>query len=419
MDIAKQIIFDIFNYVPHEGQLQVHNSRARHRFVSGGAQGGKTELATMEALAGMLHPPKKKFDDIRAWLIGPQYKQVDKIFSRGVHKKLAQSEFRNDFTINKADRKIEFYDGSWIQGRSAEKPSDLAAEELDFCIVDEGPRCKEETIDYLRTRLITRQGWLLSIGTPIGRNWYHAEYLKGLTGDDPDIQSFNMPTFMNPYIATSEIQKLKQRMTERWYRQEILGEFVEDASSVFVNVKDIVDQWLTCGIKKPHPHVIGLDLGRFNDYTVAIAFNCYLREVAGYLRIQGDWLPQTEKIERFCNYWGGPVLVDATTGVSAGSYMHEILSQKGIYTIPINIDRLMKETLIGRLQTAIMDKSIKIPDLKILIAELEAFQYMRKRNSLTVQMRAPHGMHDDFVIALALALHGYSTYSGSLDFIVR
>ena len=417
MDIAKKIIFDLFDYVPHAGQLQVHKSQARYRFVSGGAQGGKTELAAMEALNGMLQPPK--FEDIRAWLIGPQYKQVDKIFFRGVARKLSKSEFRKDIEINKAERKITFSDGSWIQGRSAEKPSDLAAEELDFVIIDEGPRCKEETIDYLRTRLITRKGWLLSIGTPIGRNWYHAEYLKGITGDDPDIQSFNMPTYMNPYIAKSEIQKLKERMTKRWYRQEILGEFVEDAASVFTNVKALVDPWLIPGIKKPHPHVIGLDLGRFNDYTVALAFNCVLKEVAGYLRIQGDWLPQTEKIEAFCRYWGGPVYLDATTGVSAGNYMHEVLSQRGIYTIPINIDRLMKEVLIGRLQTAIQDRSFKIPDLKLLIAELEAFSYMRKRNSLIVQMKAPSGMHDDFVIAMALALHGYAEYGGSLNFIVR
>ena len=54
--LNKDALFAQLNYVPHEGQLLVHRSRAKRRVLACGARFGKSLCAAMEAIAAGLEP---------------------------------------------------------------------------------------------------------------------------------------------------------------------------------------------------------------------------------------------------------------------------------------------------------------------------------------------------------------------------
>ena len=426
--------FELFNYHPHPGQIPIHESSAQLIFAACGVRFGKTKMAAMEGVTTYLDEPRVKcddckkvfrpelgrcptcssrdylqFPDVRIWAVGPEYKYAKKVYSEIVNILRPQPVWK-DCREDKAERILEMKDGSWIAQRSADKPQSLAAEELDLVILDEAARCKKDTFEFLCSRLLDREGRLFCIGTPIGRNWYHKEYLKGLDPNVKDRASFHFPTTMNPYISREQIEKLKSNLAERFWRQEVKAEFLEDASAVFTNVQGIVDPLIMKGARLPGQNVIGLDLAKFIDYTVAIALNCRTGKVIDYLRIQGNWLPQIEEIKAFGKKYEGAFFVDATMD----DIICELLLAAGFAVYPQRIDRLFKEQMITRLQKVIEDQSIKIPDDELFISELEAFQFVRR--GMNFYMEAPEGLHDDFVTALALAVYGYTKYGGPMEF---
>ena len=94
-------------------------------------------------------------------------------------------------------------------------------------------------------------------------------------------------------------------------------------------------------------------------------------------------------------------ILDALTG-SGG--LRNILTIDEIirYT---GIDKNEAQQLIEHLAVLIERKEISFPDIKVLISELSAFQYEISRAG-NMKYGAPTGLHDDTVIALALASWG-------------
>ena len=73
--------------------------------------------------------------------------------------------------------------------------------------------------------------------------------------------------------------------------------------------------------------------------------------------------------------------------------------------IPIKFTSDSKSNLVNALGTALERKEVTYPRDDALIAEMEAFSY-KELPSGKFQYGAPDGMHDDCVIALALAVWG-------------
>jgi len=164
--LDKLKFFKKTDYVPHKKQLEIHNSKSRFRIVVAGRRGGKSLMASREAMAHAILPNQM------IWIVSPSYELSKKVFREcfwAFHKHL------NHWikSSSESNLSIELVNGSQIIGKSADNPTSLIGEGVHFLIVDECARIgKTVWEEALRPTLSDTEGDALFISTPAGMNWF-------------------------------------------------------------------------------------------------------------------------------------------------------------------------------------------------------------------------------------------------------
>jgi hypothetical protein len=231
LKLNKQALFARLGYEPHPGQLQIHLSRASRRVLACGVRWGKTTAATMEAIAAALAPSPAS----TGWIVAPYHDVADRTFQRmgetiAHHFPHRVKEFRT------RERKLvvlNFGGGtSTVRGKSADNPTALLGEGLDWLVLDEAARVAPEIWhSYLSQRLIDKQGWALIVSTPAGCNWFRDLYRIGLKQRDPRFESWTSPSTANPFLPVEAIEAERKLLKPDVFRQEYLGEFIGEESA--------------------------------------------------------------------------------------------------------------------------------------------------------------------------------------------
>lgn len=219
-------LFRSLGYVPHPGQLEVHRSRAPRRVIACGTRWGKSTLAVYEAIAALLEPKEQTL----GWIVAPTYELTSRVFGRVVdvlHERLRHRVI------------VYSHQGHWIQivnlgggtselrAKSADKPTGLLGEALDFMIIDEAASIRDNVYDeHLAARLVDRKGWGLFLSTPGGPDWFYAQYRRGERRHDPDYASFSMPTWSNPHVPAETVAAERGRLPADQFRQQYGAEFL-------------------------------------------------------------------------------------------------------------------------------------------------------------------------------------------------
>ena len=374
---------------PHPGQKEVHDSPARFKVLAAGRRWGKTRLGVNECLDVAAQGG-------RAWWVAPSYKT-----SEVGWRPLRRIGAKVGAEIRKVERTINLPGGGSVQVRSADDPTSLRGEGLDFVVLDENAFMKEEAwTESLRPALSDRQGKALFISTPKGHNWFWRLYQRGLT-DDGETASFQFPTGNNPYIVPEEIEAAKRSLPERIFRQEYMAEFLEDAGGVFRRVMDAATAEEQLTPEDGHEYVIGVDWGQMVDFTVLIVLDITTKEVAYMDRFnQIDYMIQSERLKTVVNRYKPTTVIAEVNAM--GQPIVERLADEGLPIQPFTTTNSTKSEVIRGLQNAFENGEIKILNDPILIGELQAYEQERTTSGLW-KFGAPEGMHDDTVIALALA----------------
>jgi hypothetical protein len=134
-------------------------------------------------------------------------------------------------------------------------------------------------------------------------------------------------------------------------------------------------------------------LAKSQDWTVAIGLNID-GVVCRWDRWQGPW---EDTIRRLAGLIDAPALVDST---GVGDPILEALQAAGVFAEGFQFTTRSKQDLMRGLQVAIQKREIRFPEGQIL-RELESFEYEYREHG--VRYEAPTGLHDDCVMALALA----------------
>jgi phage FluMu gp28-like protein len=264
----------------------------------------------------------------------------------------------------------------------------------------------------LSQRLIDKKGWAMLISTPHGQGWFYDLYRSG-RGKDPTTKSWNFPSWENPILDRAVIEKERERLPERVFRQEYGAEFQAGDGAVFRNVRECA----TGTFESFHPgrrYRAGLDLAKHSDYTVLVILDRSGKVVFvdRYNRI--DWGQQIIRVtEALRSYHFPECYVDST---GAGEPIYEKLLEAGLDVQPYQFTTSSKSALINGLVLAFETGKITLPRPDLWpegIEELEAFEYSITDNGHT-RTGAPSGHHDDCVIALALAYYGVSQPSNEL-----
>ena len=376
-------------------QTRIATSPHRVLTVAMGRRWGKTTMAGAMALSGAVK------GGIVGW-VAPTYSN-----SRPLWRFVEQSIVREPLAVaRRADRSVDFPSGGRLSIFTADNDIALRGEAFDLVIVDEAARIREETFtDVLLPTLADRDGHILLISTPKGRNWFWRQFITGQEGNDRT-RSFTAPSSDNPLASIKRAAELaRTTVSDRTYRQEWLAEFVEDGGGVFRGVLQCVREHPT----EPEPgrsYVMGVDWGRTNDATVFTVMCVEDAQVVCIESMQDTaYALQLDRLRRLHTRWQPyAILAEAN---SMGGPLVEALQRLELPVRSFVTTAITKPPLIDALALAIERGDIGLTNNTTLLTELQAYESERLPSG-AVRYSAPGGMHDDHVISLSLAWRAVS-----------
>lgn len=305
--------------------------------------------------------------------------------------------------MHKSERTARFLGGGWLGVYTADNDVSIRGEAFDLVIVDEAARIAETTYtDAILPTLADRAGRIVLISTPKARNWFYNEWVKA-KADGTYAAAWQAPTSANPNLNIQRAAALaKKRMPDRTYRQEWLAEFIEGQGAVFRNVRAV------CTLAAPdkperhegHAFVMGVDWGKANDYT---RLRVFCRECMRVVDWDGfnhiEYAFQRDRLRSLAQRWGVAYILAESNSI--GEPNIEMLRRDNLSVRGFQTTAGTKPPLIEALSLAIECRQISLPAEDA--DELEAYERKTNANTGLPTYSAPDGMHDDRVMADALA----------------
>jgi len=304
--------------------------------------------------------------------------------------------------VRKVERIVTMPNGGWAQVRSADDPQSLRGEGLDFVVADECAFMKEAAwTEALRPALSDRKGHALFISTPKGHNWFWRLWTRGQDDQRGEWSSWQFPTSANPFIDKEEIEAAQMGLPARIFAQEYLAEFIDDAGGVFRGVMAVATAKEQRAAQDDHGYVFGIDWGKHNDFTVISVLDTTTRAQAYVDRFnQIDYVLQMKRLQALYERFK-PITIIAEKN-AMGEPLIEQLQRDGLPVRAFTTTNASKAMAIENLALLIERRDLEILSDPVQIAELQAYEMERLPGGL-MRYNAPGGMHDDTVIALALA----------------
>ena len=154
--------------------------------------------------------------------------------------------------------------------------------------------------------------------------------------------------------------------------------------------------------------VFGVDWGKSNDYTVISGFDLRTRRQILCDRFnQIDYVVQRGRLRALYEAWHPTIILAESNSI--GAPIIEDLQRDGLPVVPFHTSNASKVQIIESLALAFERQQIELLDNAVQISELESYEMTRTATGLP-KYSAPSGMHDDTVMALALAHHAAFGY---------
>ena len=305
------------------------------------------------------------------------------------------------------EKRLELITGGIVRCWSLDNPDSVRGQKCARAVMDEAClvlKLEEAWNNCVRPTLTDLLGDAVFLSTPRGRDFFWQLYNRGQDAEYPEWMSWQFPTISNPYIDPSEVEAARVDTPEIVFRQEYLAEFIEDGSGVFRNVEASVDIGRVTNIQpfEGMIYYMGVDLARVQDFTVLNVVDQNGMQVYHERFNQISWERQIAAIVTCAKRYNAKVFVDST---GLGDPIFERLRNAGLRVSGFSLNMHSKEDLINNLAMMIEQGRIRLMDIKAQTNELLAYEY-ELTPSKNIRMNAPSGMHDDCVIALALAIWG-------------
>ena len=327
--------------------------------------------------------------DQNFWWIAPIYPQA-KIAYRRLKKMLPESTF---FT-NESELTITLANGTIIWFKGADNPDSLFGEDVYAAVIDEATRVKEAAWHAVRSTLTATGGPCRIIGNVKGKkNWAYKmarraeqgaanhHYAKLTVWDAVDAGIF----------SSEEAEDARATLPEGVWSELYMAEANDDGSNPF-GTEAIAR--CTRPVQAGIASAWGWDLAKSTDWTVGIGL-----EPAGSCvslhRFQKPWRDTVTQIRAHTGTT--EALVDAT-GVG-DPIVEELQSGGGNFT-GFKFTAPSRQALMEGLALAISQERVSYPEE--VAEELSEFEYVYTPSG--VKYAAPEGLHDDRVMALALAV---------------
>jgi hypothetical protein len=390
---------------PHPAQQQILDEARRFNVLAIGRRGGKSAL-------GQLVLAKTALDGQPGAYLAPTYKLLAEfwrelvVLLRAVTRRKLEDEHR-----------LELITGGVIECWSTDTGDPARGRKYRRVILDEAammPNLLDIWNLAVRPTLVDLSGDAFFLSTPKGLNDFYQLWLLGQDKLAADWASWQMPSKVNPYIPEADIDQARLELPERAFAQEFDARFLEvEGAGVFRGV-EAVSRLKPRPPERGHSYVMGVDWARDLDFTVLSIIDASTRQQVAmdrYNRI--DWEFQTERLHRWAKVYS-PRLIVAEANAMGGPIISRLQNGYLLVTgefraaLPVQAwiaSNATKASVIQALSLAIEQGEVTLLDDPTQKGELQAFESSTTQTGL-VRYAAPEGMHDDTVIALALAWSG-------------
>lgn len=356
-----------------------------------GRRFGKTILGISQAQETAIHGGSI------GWF-SPSYKYAVEPWDDLVHRLRPMAK-----DVSEQERRMVLLNGGVVDVWTCDHPDPGRGRFYDLVVIDEAGIIRNlDTIweQAIRPTLVQKAGKALFLGTPKGRTHFFSQ-LFGKAQSETDWAAFRAPTSDNPYIPREEIERERRTMHPAIFAQEYEGIPADDGGNPFG--LDAIKEAATLTSLEGEPVIWGWDFARAQDWTVGIAVDRSYRVVRFHrwqLKPWGETKADVKTLTKGHPAWGD------STGI--GDVIVEDLQRAGMALQGYKFTPASKQQLMERLAAAIQQRLVKIPVDGPIRAELEAFGFEYTAHG--VRYSAPEGLHDDCVMALALAVYGRDQY---------
>lgn len=306
---------------------------------------------------------------------------------------------------------MEFSNGSEILFKSAEQRDALRGFTVSgILVIDEAAFIHDAIFEILYPTCDANNSPILVISTPLfcSGEFYNL-YMRGI-GGDKHTKSYNWSLYdTSKYLSKEKLEHYRETISSLKFKSEYLGEFISEGSYIFGNINDCVYE----GKKGDKPVYAAIDWGAGNggDYTVIVMMD-RSGNVTG-IRSFNDLGP-VEQIQTIASIVkSNPSLVSVCVEMNSIGTIYYDMLKKAIRT---DIRRFTttnetKRNIIEQLIKAFNTGSVSIPYDEELILELQ--HYTVEKTSKGYTYNGADGVHDDYVMALALCYDTYERKRGS------
>ena len=243
---------------PREWQRECFRRMKRFSVVVVHRRGGKTVMAIMRLLDAALRNQNRM---ARYAYLAPLLKQA-KTVAWAILKDFAVKI--PGIEINESELWIRVSHGPQIRLFGADNPDAMRGVGLDGVVVDETAQMRSEVWgEILRPALADKGGWALFIGTPKGINLFSQIYFAAIA--DPNWMAVSYTVNDTKALSDSEVQAMREVMTENEFRQEMLCDFAA-ASDDNLIAMDLVSAAMSRKLRSSEfefaARVLGVDVAR-------------------------------------------------------------------------------------------------------------------------------------------------------------
>lgn len=304
---------------------------------------------------------------------------------------------------------IQFENGSEILFKSAEQREALRGFTITkggLLVIDEAAYIQDDIYSILYPVVDANRCPILVISTPLFQSGeFYELYQRGL--GDGMIKSYDWSAYdTSRFLSEERLKYYRETLPPLKFKSEYLGQFISEGSYIFGDLNESIK-----GYSNDESVYASIDWGSGTDgdYTVLMMMDrkgC-ITKIEKYKDI--DAVEQIERLSLVLN--STPSLKYIVVEMnSIGRIYYEMLRRKVEVSIKqFNTTNQTKRNIIEQLITAFQTGQIQIPDDPELIRELQHYASEKTKTGYTYN--GADGVHDDYVMSLALVYDLYKKYN--------
>ncbi len=391
----------------HRKQLAIKRSRAKRKVMALGRRWGKTTLVSEVGAETGMNGRRFLYATPTAEQLGAFWSNITDWLAEPIRLKYVRK--------NETEHTLEWPHGGHVRAKTAHNADTLRGDYCDVLALDEFPYMDADAWDKVGSpMLLDNDGDAWFIGTPNRKNHFYAHYVRAL-GDGVRWQAWNGPSMENPHLSKAALDEIAGDLTEDAYRQEILAEFLDNEGAVFRNIAACMGAPAKARVKDHEAHrlVIGADWGKLGDFTaLSVVCSDCRQELARERFNRIDYEFQRKRLITLALLWGVDAIIPESNSMGEpiidGLRADDALVALGIRIVPFATTAASKPPLIQSLALALEREECQWQDDPIWTGELGAYEVKYSAITGRPSYSAPEGVHDDTVMARALAWHGVS-----------